>query len=182
MSEARLFSSFWMAGFESACHITRRGVRLDMIHATQHDRFVDEDYANLAHFGICSGRDTVRWHLIESKPGVFDFASMDFMIAAARRHGIQVVWDLCHYGWPDGLDIFSAAFVDRFATFARAVAEHLRSTSDDVPMYTPINEISFFAWAAGEVGWFFPFGKGRGGELKRQLIRACIAGIEAIWD
>lgn len=182
MTEARLFSSFWMAGFESACHITRGGVRLDMIHATQHDRFVDEDYANLAHFGIRSVRDTVRWHLIESKPGVFDFASMDLMIEAARRHRIQIVWDLCHYGWPDGLDIFSTAFVDRFATFARAVAEHLHGTSDDVPMYTPINEISFFAWAAGEVGWFFPFGKGRGGELKRQLIRACIAGINAIWD
>jgi hypothetical protein len=38
------------------------------------------------------------------------------------------------------------------------------------------------AWAAGEVGWFYPYGKGRGGELKRQLIRACIAGINAIWD
>ncbi len=49
------------------------------------------------------------------------------------------------------------------------------------PIYTPINEISFFSWAAAEVGWFFPHARNRGGELKRQLIRACIAGIEAIW-
>jgi beta-glucosidase/6-phospho-beta-glucosidase/beta-galactosidase len=182
MPEARLFSSFWMAGFESACHITRQGVRLDMIHATQHDRFVDQDYANLTRLGIYSVRDTARWHLIESRPGVFDFASMDIMIDAARRHGVQIIWDLCHYGWPDDLDIFSAAFVDRFAKFARAVAKHVRSTSDEVPLYTPINEISFFAWAAGEVGWFYPFGNGRGNELKRQLIRACIAGINEIWD
>ena len=88
MPEARLFSSFWMAGFESACHITRRGVRLDMIQATQHDRFLDEDYANLAHFGIGSVRDTVRWHLIESRPGVFDFASMDLMIEAAAGESL----------------------------------------------------------------------------------------------
>lgn len=45
IQQNRIFSSFWMAGFESACHINGKGIRLDMIHATQHDRFVDEDYA-----------------------------------------------------------------------------------------------------------------------------------------
>ena len=178
----RIFSSFWMAGFESACHITRSGARIDMVHATQHDRFVDEDYGNLARLGICSVRDTVRWHLVEPGAGVFDYSSMDPMLDAARRHGIQIVWDLCHYGWPDGLDIFSSAFVDRFARFARSVAAHVHDYSGEVPLYTPINEISFFAWAAGEVGWFYPYGKGRGGELKRQLVRACLAGINAIRD
>jgi beta-glucosidase/6-phospho-beta-glucosidase/beta-galactosidase len=182
MSDRQIFSSFWMAGFESACHVNSKGVRLDMIHATQHDRFLDQDYANLTHMGIRSVRETVRWHLVEPTPGEFDFTSMDPMVEAARRHGIQLVWDLCHYGWPDGLDIFTPAFIDRFARFARAVAQHLRDVSDAVPLYTPINEMSFFAWAAGDVGWFYPYGKGRGGELKRQLIRACIAGIEAIWD
>jgi len=182
MTRAQIFSSFWMAGFESACHVNSKGVRLDMIHATQHDRFLDDDYANLLHMGIRSVRETVRWHLVEKSPGVFDFASVDPMLEAARRHKIQLVWDLCHYGWPNGLDIFDQAFIDRFARFARAVAQHVRDGSEEVPLYTPINEISFFAWAAGEVGWFYPYGKGRGGELKRQLIRACIAGIEAIWD
>ena len=182
MTDGQIFSSFWMAGFESACHVNRQGVRLDMIHATQHDRFIDDDYVNLTRMGIRSVRETVRWHLVERVPGVFDFESMDLMIDAARRHGMQLVWDLCHYGWPDGLDIFTPAFIDRFARFARAVAQHLRDRSDGVPLYTPVNEISFFAWAAGEVGWFYPYGKGRGGELKRQLIRACIAGINAIWD
>src|SRR6476469_2005616 len=177
MIDDPIFSSFWMAGFESACHVNSRGVRLDMIPATQHDRFVDQDYVNLTHMGIRSVRETFRWHLVEPTPGIFDFGSMDPMIEAARRHGIQLVWDLCHYGWPDGLDIFSPACMDRFARLALAVAEHRRDTSDAVPLYTPINEISFFAWAAGEVGWFYPYGKGRGGELKRQLIRACIAGI-----
>lgn len=170
-----------MAGFESACHITRKGVRLDMIVATQHDRFVDEDYARLRRVGITSVRDTVRWHLVEATAGAYDFSSFDPMLEAARRHAVQVVWDLCHYGWPDGLDIFAPAFVDRFARFCGAVATHVREQSDDVPLYTPINEISFFAWAAAEVGWFHPHAVHRAGELKRQLVRACIAGIEAIW-
>src|SRR3954471_5332420 len=182
MIDSEIFASFWMAGFESACHVNSKGVRLDMIHATQHDRFVEEDYANLTRMDIHSVRETVRWHLVERTPGAFDFASMDVMIDAARRHGIQLVWDLCHYGWPDGLDIFTPAFIDRFAQFARAVARHVRDSCDGVPLYTPVNEMSFFAWAAGEIGWFYPYGKGRGGELKRQLVRACIAGINAIWD
>jgi beta-glucosidase/6-phospho-beta-glucosidase/beta-galactosidase len=178
----RVFSSFWMAGFESACHINRDGVRLDMIAATQHDRFVREDYARLVRVGIRTVRDTVRWHLVERTPGTYDFSSMDPMIAAGRAEGVQIVWDLCHYGWPNDLDIYSGAFVDRFARLCRAVAMHVRDSSAETPLYTPINEISFFAWAAGEVGWFFPYGNGRGPELKRQLIRACIAGIEAIWS
>lgn len=181
MHRPNIFSSFWMAGYESACHINGKGQRLDMIAATQHDRFVDDDYARLRQVGLTSVRDTVRWHLVD-RGGDFDFSSLDPMLAAATRHGVQVTWDLCHYGWPDGLDIFTPVFVDRFARFCGAVARHVREHDEGVPLYTPINEISFFAWAAGEVGWFHPHAQGRGAELKRQLVRACIAGIEAIWD
>jgi beta-glucosidase/6-phospho-beta-glucosidase/beta-galactosidase len=170
-----------MAGFESSCHINRNRQRLDMLAATQHDRFVEDDYARLREIGITSVRDTARWHLIERTGQELDFSSIQPMLDAARRHGMQIVWDLCHYGWPDGLDIFTPAFVDRFARFCGAMARYIRRESDDVPLYTPINEISFFAWAAGDAGWFFPFGSSRGPELKRQLIRATIAGIEAIW-
>jgi beta-glucosidase/6-phospho-beta-glucosidase/beta-galactosidase len=175
------FSSFWMAGFESSCHINRKRYRLDMMAATQHDRFAEADYARLRQFGISTARDTVRWHLVE-RPGQFDFSSLDPMLAAARCQGVQVIWDLCHYGWPEELDIFAPAFVDRFARFCRATAAHIREQTDDIPFYTPINEISFLAWAAGEVGWFFPWRHNHGAEIKRQLVRACIAAIEAIWD
>jgi beta-glucosidase/6-phospho-beta-glucosidase/beta-galactosidase len=153
-----------------------------MIAATQHDRFAAEDYARLREMGMTSVRDTARWHLIEPAAGVFDFSSLDGMALSAQREGTQVVWDLCHYGWPDGLDIFSPAFVDRFASFCAATARHLRDSTSGVPLFTPMNEISFFSWAAAEVGWFAPFAMRRGGELKRQLIRATIAAIEAIWD
>ena len=145
-----------MAGFESACHINRSGQRLDMIAATQHDKFLDEDYARLRQLGISSVRDTARWHLVERPGRAFDFATVESMLSAARRQRMQIVWDMCHYGWPDDLDILSSAFVDRLARYCGAVARYVREQGDEVPFYTPINEISFLSWAAGEVGCFFP--------------------------
>ncbi|MFN8558695.1 MAG: hypothetical protein U0531_15605 [Dehalococcoidia bacterium] len=177
----RLFRSFWIAGFESASHINRFGARLDMIGGTQHDVQADHDYALLRALGISAARDGVRWHLIE-RPGGFDFRSLAPMTAAARRHGVQIVWTLCHYGWPDDLDPFAPAFVERFARFCRALARFIRSESDEVPFYTPINELSFLSWAAGDQAIISPFGRGRGWELKKQLVRAAIAGMEAVWD
>ena len=47
-------------------------------------------------------------------------------------------------------------------------------------MISPINEISFFSWAAGEGGIFNPFAKHRGDEMKRQLVRASIQAVDAI--
>src|SRR3712207_5254033 len=96
----RLFRSFWLAGFESACHINRAGVRLDMLALTQHDRQAAGDYALLRSVGIQAARDGIRWPLIERR-GRFDFSSLAPMAAAAREHGIQVIWNICHYGWPD---------------------------------------------------------------------------------
>ena len=175
-----VFRSFWMGGFESACHVNEAGVRLDMLQATQHDRFVAEDYWALLSMRIGTARDTVRWHRVEVAPGVFDFSSVDPYIQAANDSGVEVIWDLLHYGWPDGLDIYSDAFVTRFAAFCATTARHLVDRIPPPRFYTPINELSFFAWAAGEVGWFFPYGKHRGGELKRQLVRSWIAGVDAI--
>ena len=175
-----LFRSFWMGGFESACHITRAGMRLDMLEATQHDRFVAEDYARCREMRIETVRDTVRWHRIETAPGRFDFSSLAPYVRAAREHDMEIVWDLLHYGWPTDIDIFSPAFIDRFARFCKAVAESLKNEMDGTPFYTPINEVSFFAWAAGEVGWFHPFAQHRGGELKAQLVRAWIAAVDAL--
>jgi hypothetical protein len=102
------------------------------------------------------------------------------MLQAANRTGTQVIWDLCHYGWPDGLDIWSPQFVDRFGQFAAAVARLVRDETDAVPLYCPVNEISFWAWAGGQAGCHDPYERGRGAHLKEQLVRASIAAIEAI--
>ena len=176
----RLFNSFWIAGFESASHINKAGTRLDMIGVTGHDVEVDRDYALLHSVGITTAREGVRWHLVD-RPGGFEFSSLAPFVTAARDQRIQVIWNLCHYGWPDGLDVFSPVFIDRFAAYAGAVARFLRENGDETPLFAPVNEISFLAWAAGR-DIIFPYAHGRDGEIKRQLVRAAIAGCEAIWD
>jgi beta-glucosidase/6-phospho-beta-glucosidase/beta-galactosidase len=125
-------------------------------------------------------REGVRWYLVETRPGQYDFASLLPVLRAATATRTQVIWDLCHYGWPDDLDIFSTAFEQRFSAFAKAFALWLADQADDVPFFVPINEPSYFSWAAGEVAYFFPYARSRGGELKRQLVRANIAAVEAI--
>jgi beta-glucosidase/6-phospho-beta-glucosidase/beta-galactosidase len=176
-----LFRSFWLGGFESACHINRAGNRLDMLATTQHDQQVDTDYQLLRSMGIYAARDGVRWPCIE-RGGKFDFSMLAPTVQAACRNGIQVIWNLCHYGWPDDIDVFSPAFIDRFARFSRVIAQFIKDHTDDVPFYTPINEISFLSWAVGDVAYIHPFATARAGELKRQLIRATIASCEAVWD
>jgi beta-glucosidase/6-phospho-beta-glucosidase/beta-galactosidase len=102
------------------------------------------------------------------------------LLRAAEAAGVQVSWDLCHYGWPDDLDIWSADFVTRFARFAGAAARVIGDATNGPAFYCPVNEISFWAWAGGEVGRFNPGCTGRGAALKRQLVRAAIAAMEAI--
>ncbi len=177
-----LFRSFFLGGFECSTHRNRTGRRLDLIAATHHDRFANADYDRLRATGMRSARDGVRWHLIERQPYQYNFSSLLPLVDAARDSGVQVIWDLFHYGWPDDLDIFAPEFIDRLARLAGAVAKLLREESDEIPMIAPLNEISFFAWAAGDAGVFYPFANGRGHELKRQLVRASIAAVEAIWD
>lgn len=182
MLESRLFKSFFLGGFECSTHCRDDGRRLDLIAATAHDRWAGADYAALQRHGICSVRDGVRWHLIERSAGSYDWSSFLPMLRAARDCGTQVIWDLCHYGYPDDLDIWCPAFVDRFARFAGAVARLVREESDEVAWYAPVNEISYWAWAGGDQGHFNPTARGRGFELKHQLVRATIAAIEAIRD
>lgn len=169
-----------MAGFESACHINTLGQRLDMIASVQHDIEAENDYRMISEFGFRSARDGIRWHLVD-QGSHYDFSSLIPLADAAEKAGIQVIWDVLHYGWPDDLDIFSPQFVDRFAKFARAVARFFADRSDEVPFYAPVNEISFMSWAASREH-MFPFAYGRDAELKRQLVRAALAACEAIWD
>lgn len=180
-----LFRSFRQGGFECSTHRLRGdghgpGRRLDVIAAIGHDRFAAEDYRQLAAHGIRTVRDGFRWHLIERAPGRYDWSSIRPMLEAAERTGTQVIWDLMHYGWPDDIDIWRPAFVERFAAYARAAAHLVRETSSGVPFWCPVNEISFLAWGGGDVGYLNPFGHGRGFELKVQLARAAIRAMEEI--
>jgi hypothetical protein len=175
-----LFQSAFLGGFECSTHRRDDGRRLDLIAATGHDRVVMQDYRAMLRHGIRTVRDGVRWHLIETSSGRYDWSSFLPMLRAARDLDVQVVWDLCHYGVPDDIDIWRPQFVDRFARFAAAVARLVREETDAVPFYCPVNEIAYWSWAGGDHGRMNPCAFGRGFELKHQLIRAAVAGTDAV--
>jgi beta-glucosidase/6-phospho-beta-glucosidase/beta-galactosidase len=180
LRESRLFRGLLMGGFECSSHRRQDRRRLDLLASTGHAEFAAEDYRGLARYGIRTVRDGLRWHLIERVPGRYDWSSFLPMLHAAREAGTEVIWDLCHYGWPDWLNIWAPGFVDRFAAFAAAAARLVRDETDGAATYVPVNEISYWAWAGGSLGYINPHAKKRGTPLKVQLIRAAIAAVEAI--
>lgn len=175
-----MFDGFFLGGFECASHAWADGARVDSIAGTAHDARAAEDYALLRRHGFGGARDGLRWHLIEATPGRFDWSSWLPMLRAARDVGLPVIWDLVHWGVPDGLDVMSPAFVTRAAQFATEAARLHRSETDAVPMWVAVNELSFWAWAGGDAGGWPPYRRGEGAGVKRQLVRAAIAISHAV--
>ena len=173
------FDSFFMAGFECSSHRRRDGVRLDLIHATSHDRHVRQDYAACKRLGLSTLRDGVRWHLIEKEAGKYDWSSWLPMIEAAEDVGVQVIWDLFHYGSPDCIDQGSEDFPKRFSDFALAALEVQQSVSGRPPVICPLNEINFLSWAIDER--YFPHvGPDQHGWFKVHLVKTAIEATRAI--
>ncbi|MGH6875167.1 MAG: glycoside hydrolase, partial [Aestuariivirgaceae bacterium] len=98
-----MFRSFFLAGFEGSTGYNRHGQWFDQVVATGHDQTVDQDYQNLAAFGIQGARETIRWPLVDLGHGRYDFSSVVPFAEAARRHEVEVIWDLFHYGYPQDI-------------------------------------------------------------------------------
>jgi beta-glucosidase/6-phospho-beta-glucosidase/beta-galactosidase len=173
------FRSFFLGGFESAYHVNIYGRRVDMIASTGHDAHVRHDYAQAREIGIFTVRDAVRWHLVD-KANRYDLSSFSPMLDAALREDIQVIWTLCHYGWPDDLDVFSSRFVDRFVRYSRFMTKVLVDKGVEAPMFIPFNEISYLCHAICTEGDIYPYAIGQDWELKRQIVRATIEASDAI--
>jgi protoporphyrinogen oxidase len=178
--------SFLMAGFEGADHRNSRGEPVAMLDVTGHARAHAASYARLAALGIRVVRESIGWSRAE-RHGRFDFSCALRRAEAARDAGITVIWTLWHYGVPDDVDLLDERIIDRFAAFAHAAAVALRDPSVPQPILCPVNEISFLAWAVCESSFIHPHrgapgtaSSARGFTLKRRLVRAALAGCDAI--
>jgi len=176
---ARTFASFFQAGFECSSHRRRDGVRLDLIRATGHDKHVLQDYRQCRQLGFQTLRDGLRWHLIEKSPGQYDWSSWLPALEAAEEAGVEVIWDLFHYGSPDCVDQAAPDFPDRFTEFALAAIELRQSVTKRPALICPLNEINFLSWAIDD-GYFPQVGPEQRGWFKRQLVRAAITSAKAI--
>ncbi|MBZ6075339.1 glycoside hydrolase [Microvirga puerhi] len=175
-----MFRSFFLAGFEGSTGYNRHGLWFDQVVATGHDKTVDEDYRQLAELDIHAARETIRWPLVDLRNGHYDFSTVEPFVEAARRHRVEVIWDLFHYGYPQNLDPWSDEFTNIFADYCYAVGRYIAQRTDGICAFTPVNEPSFMAYAAGEKGLFAPHATGRGWDLKVALTRAAIEGINAL--
>jgi len=170
-----IFPTFFLSGFECSTFVWHEGGRRDLCEETQHLSHSDEDYRMLRSLGIAVAREGIPWPLVD-KGGTYDFSYIDPFLAAQRRYGIQPIWDLCHYGYPDDVDPYGDAFAKRFADYAAAAARYvIERAHHSPPFFTPINEITFFGYMAGEWSWAAPFGKDR--ETRRRLTLA-LAGAD----
>ncbi|MGJ7492896.1 glycosyltransferase [Variovorax sp. ZT4R33] len=179
------FRSFWMGGYEGADHLNSHGMALNLRRSNGHVGRLDEDHAALAPFGIRTIRESIGWRASTDARGRLDLSAALRTARSARRHGLQVIWTLHHYGLPPGVDFFAEDFAHRFADFCGAVARALKRDGESAPVYQPINEISFLSWAAGTTNLVHPYQPGpaaRGWELKCRLARAAIAGCDALWS
>lgn len=175
-----LFASFWQAGFEGADHVNGDGAAVDMNALTAHDRVFDTDYAQLQAFGIRTVRESLGWRTAHTAHG-YDFARATGRARSAQRRRVQLLWTLCHYGLPPGCTPLDENFVDRCADFCARAARTLRQWQVHAPVYTPINEISFFTWALTSTSLFGPALQGADpGSVKARLVEATRAAADAI--
>jgi beta-glucosidase/6-phospho-beta-glucosidase/beta-galactosidase len=182
MSRESIFPTFFLSGFECSTFVWKEEGRRDLCEETQHLGHADEDYRMLRSLGIAVAREGIPWPLVD-KGGTYDFTYIDPFLEAQRRYGIQPIWDLCHYGYPDDVDPFGGGFAERFADYSAAAARYvIERAHHGPPFFTPINEITFFGYMAGEWSWAAPFGKDR--ETRRRLTLALagadIAAVKAI--
>lgn len=174
--------SFWIAGYEGADHVNASGEPVDPNGANRHREEARRDYEALEPFGIRTVRESVGWRLSADADG-FDFAHLRSRAEAAHALGLQICWTLCHYGAPAGLDPWAPHFPREFARFCDAVVRFLKPWQVGVPVYTPINEISFMTWACTQdsrVMHAHADATRGAAALKRNLFAASLAGASAI--
>lgn len=175
------FRSFWMAGYECSDKLNAFGNRVDLLSETGHLELLDEDYKNLANFQIETVREGIRWSSVEKQPYTYDWSSVIKMIEAGKRNGIQQVWDLCHFGYPDDLTPLHPMFARRFAALCRAFIRFFRSIeSHETIIVTPINEVGFISWLGGQARGTTPYCINQGWEVKYAMMRAYIEGVRSI--
>ncbi|WP_159467253.1 amine oxidase [Dyadobacter sp. 3J3] len=175
------FKSFWMAGFECTDQLNAFGNRVDFLHVTSHLELLKQDYENLGAFNIKTVREGLRWSQVEKIPGIYDFSIFQKMLETGQENGIQQIWDICHFGFPDDLSPVHPHFTGRFAALCTAFAQFYKSLGYSEPLIvTPINEVSFMSWLGGDVAGTSPYCHNNGWEVKYSYMKAYIAGVKAL--
>lgn len=175
------FQSFVMAGFECTYAKAEKGRRFDLLAASKHDAYCQTDYQLIKQQGITTVREGLSWSQIDQGNGRYDFSRFLPMLQVAKEQGIEQLWDLNHFDFPEYLDPFSDDFSTAYARYAKECVRVLRTYSDRQLFISPLNEPSFFSWMCDR-GLWAPYAKNQGPQFKRQLVKAAIAAMDACWE
>ncbi len=126
-----------------------RVVRVDQYRARGHLERLDADLADVAGLGVKVWRYGMPWRLTEPEPGVYDWTLWDRALEACRRHGLNPVIDLCHFGLPDHHGGFcDTTWVDDFARYVDAFLARY----PEPRWFTPVNEPGITAMFSSLLG------------------------------
>lgn len=175
------FLSYWMGGFECSDKINCFGNRVDLLKETDHIGQLKSDYTMLQQININTVREGIRWSVVETKPFCYNFDTVKYMMEIGNQLGIQQVWDLCHFGYPDDLSPLHPQFTQRFVGLCTAFANFFTENYGKKELIiTPINEVSFVSWLGGEAAGTVPFCKAEGWNVKYKLMQAYIEGVKCL--
>lgn len=148
--------------------------KLDEYELTQHYQRWSEDLELVKESGAEFLRWGIPWYLVEPRPGEFDWSWIDQVAAKMQELGLRCVVDLMHYGTPLWLEnsFLNAAYPERVASYARAVAERYKDVWSD---FTPLNEPLVNAEWCGQNGSWPPYLQGQDGFVK--VIMAIARGM-----
>jgi len=181
MAALKPFRSFWMAGFECSDQLNHYGNRVNLLTETGHLIHIERDYELIASKGFHTVREGIQWSQVEKSPYRYDFSNVLLMIDAGKKAGIQQIWDICHFGFPDDLSPLHPHFKQRFVNLCSAfVAFHRQYAPELQLIVTPINEVGFLSWLGGDHASTSPYARGMGWDVKYALADAFIKGIKAM--
>ncbi|HEY0867907.1 MAG TPA: hypothetical protein VGE01_11025 [Fimbriimonas sp.] len=169
-----------MSGFECSTFLWKDQQRKNYIALTGHDKRFGEDCDNVKSLGIAVQREAIPWPFVDKGNGRYDWSEVDRAADALSECDITPIWDLFHYGLPDGCNPLEDDCRKRFVDYAAAAAQRVLPKIKTTPFFTPVNEITFFSGACTDMAWMYPFAKGKYADMKRSLCRMAIDAAKAI--
>lgn len=146
----------FIGAFES-CYLPQHDV--DVAEMTGHSVRWREDLALLRCAGVTKLRYPIRWHRIETEPGVFDWSYTDEVLDYLGERGFDPIVDLVHHcSYPLWL---AGGFAD--PRWPRAYLRYLEAFAcryEWVPAYTLLNEPFTTLWLTSHEGIWPPYGRG----------------------
>jgi len=177
-----IFKSFLQGGFECTYAKTLDEERMDILSATKHDEYCINDYRLLKDLDIYTVREGLSWFQIHESKNRFNFSKFEKILKIGKEENMQQIWDLNHFDFPEFLDPFSEDFIKNFVEYSKRAVEVIRKYIDTTIFIVPINEISFFSWVSADIGGWAPYKINEGVKFKKQLVKASIAAMNALWN